>query len=67
MNDTDAQLDRPAEFEQTIVGRFRGALSDEDRGLMARTFWISDPEALPNLLTGCLPAMKYPRSNIDMT
>lgn len=50
MSDTDAQLDRHAEFEQTVVGRFRGALSDEDRGLIARRFWISDPEALPNLL-----------------
>lgn len=32
------------------VGRFRAGLSERDRSLLARKFWTSNPEQLPNIL-----------------
>ncbi|SKA28870.1 hypothetical protein SAMN02745126_04838 [Enhydrobacter aerosaccus] len=49
MSQTDTYLDGPVERRPTAAGRFREGLSDDDRKLMSRRFWISDPEALPNL------------------
>lgn len=49
MSQTDTYLDGPAERRPLAARRFREGLTEEDRKLMARRFWISDPEALPNL------------------